>query len=251
MNLKTVAEEWAGAAEKLGSRAGDGGNPKTVEVGLEGTGVTCNPLDPPLKEDRKGAIPLVVEDEGICRREHPKVTGDTGPTPTRSVLERLVDPPPVKCNPNNSPEVDSDDISEMILAEQMVLEFGRNQPKRQLESFRSKLGPVLKRLVDPPLIKCRPNIFLEVGFEREALGLGRNRPKPILVCFQPRPDPKNRPINFLAARPMANLKLITSCFHVRKFENLKFKFELGRDFLPSCRWFWSLSRGSSGGDSKE
>jgi hypothetical protein len=75
MNLKTAAEEWAGTTGKLGSRAGNGGNSKTVEAGHEGTRVTYNPLDPPPKEDRKGAIPLVVDNEGIYRREHPKGTG--------------------------------------------------------------------------------------------------------------------------------------------------------------------------------
>jgi hypothetical protein len=33
MNLKTVAREWAETAGKSGSKAGDGGNPKTVEAG--------------------------------------------------------------------------------------------------------------------------------------------------------------------------------------------------------------------------
>jgi len=150
MNLKTAAGEWAGTAGTLGSRAGDGGNPKTVEAGLEGTGVTYNPLDPPPEEDRKWAIPLVVDDEGICRREHPKGTGDTGPTPTGFVHKRLVDPPPVKCNPNNSQEVDSVNISGMILAGRAVLKFSRNQPKRQPERFLSKPGPILKRLSTHP-----------------------------------------------------------------------------------------------------
>jgi len=232
MNLKTTAGEWVGTAGKSGSRAGDGGNSETIEAGkrLEATGITCNPLDPSPEEDKKGAIPIAVDDEVIYRREHPKGTGDSGPTPTGSVLECLVDPPPVKCNPNNSPEADSGDISGMILVTQAVLEFGRNRPKRQPVRFRSKPGPILKCLIGPPPIKCRPNIFPDADSEREALGLGRNRPKPIPVCFQPRPDPKNWPRNFLRARPMANLKLITNCFHVHKFKYLKFKFELGRDF---------------------
>jgi hypothetical protein len=102
----------------------------------------------------------------------PQGTGDTGPTPTGFVHKRLVDPPPVKCNPNNSPEVDSGNISGMILAGRAVLKFSRNRPKRQPEHFLSKPGPVLKRLVDPPPIKCKPNIFPEADSEQEALGHG-------------------------------------------------------------------------------
>jgi hypothetical protein len=35
MNLKTAAREWAGTTGKSESRAGDGGNPKTIEAGKQ------------------------------------------------------------------------------------------------------------------------------------------------------------------------------------------------------------------------
>jgi hypothetical protein len=83
MNLKIAAGEWAETTGKSRSRAGDEGNPKIVETRqqLEGTEITCNPLDPPPEEDRKGAIPIAVDDEGICRRENPKGPATLDPLP--------------------------------------------------------------------------------------------------------------------------------------------------------------------------